>query len=148
MVLLDPVQPFIAHAVSSSSEWKGIQSLKKSVLFIKKPLQQFNPSTIISEDDIFAHTGAPIDTKQAQGYDVVWCQWCLGHLSDEQLVRFMKQAQASLRQGGIIVVKENCCAEAKLGEPESVYDPDDSSITRQDSWYLLEFFIDVAAQVS
>lgn len=130
MVLLEPVQPLIEQAVNSSAQWKGIEASEKSVLFIRKPLQQFDPSAKISDVHAFSHVGAPIDHKQNAGYNVIWCQWCLPHLSDKQLVRFMKQARASLRPGGVIIVKENCCPEAKPGEPEAVYDEDDSSLTR------------------
>jgi len=129
VVLLEPVQPLIAQALATSQSWKGIDASRKSVLFIRQPLQSFDPSTSITEDVIFAHAGAPIDPKQSHGYDVIWCQWCLGHLSDTQLVRFLKQSKQSLRPRGVIIVKENCCAE-KPGEPESIYDPDDSSVTR------------------
>jgi protein N-terminal methyltransferase len=130
VVLLEPVQPLIAQALAASQSWKGINDSQKSVLFLKQPLQGFNPSHPITEDIIFAHAGAPIDPKQPHGYDVIWCQWCLGHLSDRQLVRFLKQSKQSLRPRGVIIVKENCCAEEKPGEPESIYDPDDSSVTR------------------
>jgi protein N-terminal methyltransferase len=136
VVLLEPVQPLIAQALATSQSWKGINDCQKSVLFLKQPLQGFDPSNPVTEDIIFAHAGAPIDPKQPRGYDVIWCQWCLGHLSDTQLVRFLKQSQQSLRTQGVIIVKENCCAEEKPGEPESIYDPDDSSITRHVGKYF------------
>ncbi|PVF95605.1 hypothetical protein CPB86DRAFT_817043 [Serendipita vermifera] len=139
VVLLEPVQPLISVAVADSDNWKGIKNQEKSVSFIKRPLQQFDPSIYLSEDDLFAHVGAALDfTDVDQGFDVVWCQWCLGHLSDKQLVRFLKMAQRSLRENGIIVVKENCCPPAEDGEPDSVYDSDDSSLTRShDAWLKL-----------
>lgn len=130
IVLLEPVQPLIEQAVATSQDWKGIASKEKSVIFIKKPLQQFDPTQPIAKDDIFAHVGSPIDEKEDTGYDVVWCQWCLGHLRDKQLVHFFKQAKSSLRPEGVIIVKENCCPETRLDEPKSVYDPEDSSLTR------------------
>ena len=130
IVLLEPVQSLIAQALSTSQTWKGIADRQKSVLFIKQPLQHFDPSSPVTEDIVFAHAGAPVDATQPSGYDVIWCQWCLGHLSDQQLIRFLNQAKQSLRPGGAIIVKENCCAEESPGEPETVYDPDDSSITR------------------
>jgi protein N-terminal methyltransferase len=131
VVLLEPVEQLISVAVTDSDSWKGIKSQQKSVSFIKRPLQQFDPSIPLSEEELFAHVGAPVDlTEGDQGYDVIWCQWCLGHLSDKQLVRFFKMAQNSLRENGIIVVKENCCPPAKQGESDTIYDSDDSSLTR------------------
>ena len=60
-------------------------------------------------------------------YDVVWNQWCLGHLNDEALVNYLKRLTSHVVQGGFIVVKENLSTDA-FGE--DVYDPEDSSVTR------------------
>nr|XP_054769926.1 N-terminal Xaa-Pro-Lys N-methyltransferase 1-like [Lytechinus pictus] len=57
-------------------------------------------------------------------YDVIWCQWVLGHLTDEHLVDFLKRAKTGLAENGIICVKENI---AKSGV---VFDDQDSSVTR------------------
>ncbi|KAG8771948.1 hypothetical protein FRC20_004234 [Serendipita sp. 405] len=132
VVLLEPVQSLIAQAVASSITWKGIASKQNSVLFIKQPLQHYNPSSPITDDQVFAQTGAVFDTTQL-GFDVILTQWMLGHLSDRQVIKFLRQAKESLRTGGIIMVKENCCSEEMPGEPEAIYDSDDSSITRSDS---------------
>lgn len=128
VILVEPVQPLISEALASSKNWKGIASKEKSVLLLQQPMQQFDPSEPLEEEIIYGHCGAAADTKP--GYDVIWAQWCLGHLSDTQLIRFLKQSQASLRPGGVIVVKENCCGDARDGESEYVFDEDDSSITR------------------
>lgn len=63
-------------------------------------------------------------------YDLVWNQWCLGHLTDAQLVAYLRKCGALLRRGeggrvaGWVVVKEN------LTRVEDVYDEVDSSVTR------------------
>lgn len=57
-------------------------------------------------------------------YDVIWCQWVLGHLTDEDFVKFFISCQKGLRRNGIIVVKENVSG----GEVEK--DDLDSSVTR------------------
>ncbi|KAG8829586.1 hypothetical protein FRC17_006354 [Serendipita sp. 399] len=129
VVLLEPVESLIAQAVASSVNWKGIKSKQSSVLFVKQPLQLYNASSTITEDQIFARVGTDFDITQS-GFDTVLTQWVLGHLSDRQVVRFLRQAKESLRSGGIIMVKENCCEEETPGEPEFIYDSDDSSITR------------------
>jgi protein N-terminal methyltransferase len=61
------------------------------------------------------------------GYDVVWIQWCAGHLSDEQFVIFLQRSKDSLREDGIIVVKEN---QTRYGAETALFDDDDSSLTR------------------
>ena len=60
-------------------------------------------------------------------YDVIWNQWCLGHLNDEALVKYFKRLTPHVTQGGFIIVKENLST-AAFGE--DVYDPEDSSVTR------------------
>lgn len=130
VVLVEPVQALINEAVSISGQWKGIQTQEKSVIFVDRPLQTFDPSLKLSKDEVYASVGASVELDSPATYDVIWCQWCLGHLSNKQLVRFFKQAHSALRPGGVIIVKENCCAEPKPGEPDSIYDPDDSSVTR------------------
>lgn len=62
---------------------------------------------------------------QPRTYDVVWCQWVLGHLKDQHLIDFFVRCQESLKPGGLIVVKENVTSS---GEVET--DEDDSSVTR------------------
>lgn len=70
------------------------------------------------------------------GYDVCFLQWCLGHLSNEELTAFLIRCKASLRRTGetvegYIIVKENICKNSagpgKIGE---IFDTEDSSITR------------------
>jgi len=58
-------------------------------------------------------------------YDVVWCQWVLGHLTDDHLACFFREASKGLKENGLIVVKENVTSS---GEVEK--DEEDSSVTR------------------
>lgn len=59
-------------------------------------------------------------------YWVIWCQWCLGQVPDDELVNFLETAKANLQEGGVIIVKEN---QAPM---EDIYDETDSSVTRTD----------------
>jgi len=62
-------------------------------------------------------------------YDLVWVQWCVGYLTDEQLVSFLGQCKASLLADvGCIVLKENVSPNA-----DDLYDATDSSIMRSDA---------------
>lgn len=58
-------------------------------------------------------------------YDIIWNQWCLGHLTDSQLVAYLVRCGATLLTGGWIVVKENL----STGEHD-LFDETDSSVTR------------------
>ncbi|CAB0032053.1 unnamed protein product [Trichogramma brassicae] len=58
-------------------------------------------------------------------YNVIWCQWVLGHLNDADLVKFFKNCKKGLKDNGILCVKENV-TKADVVQ----MDPTDSSITR------------------
>ncbi|KAM3486220.1 hypothetical protein MY8738_000722 [Beauveria namnaoensis] len=64
-------------------------------------------------------------------YDLVWTQWCLGHLTDEQLRRFLERCREALVPGtGVIVVKENLSTSGV-----DVFDSVDSCVTRhEETW--------------
>ncbi|KAI1749643.1 AdoMet dependent proline di-methyltransferase-domain-containing protein [Xylaria castorea] len=70
------------------------------------------------------------DWEPTQGvqYDLVWTQWCAGHLTNEQLVRYLKQCKAALnKDNGLIIVKENISTSGV-----DIFDSVDSSVTRED----------------
>ena len=62
-------------------------------------------------------------------YDLIWNQWCLGHLTDVQLVQYFKRCGKALSDNGWIVVKENMSTNIA---GEDVFDELDSSVTRTD----------------
>jgi len=58
-------------------------------------------------------------------YNVIWCQWVLGHLTEEHLIDFFVRAAKGLVPGGLIVVKENVTSSGEIER-----DDEDSSVTR------------------
>ncbi|KAJ8122627.1 hypothetical protein ONZ43_g1223 [Nemania bipapillata] len=67
----------------------------------------------------------PSETVQ---YDLIWLQWCVGYLTDEQLVRYLKRCKTVLNKDeGLIIVKENTTTSGV-----DLFDPVDSSVTRED----------------
>nr|KAG5710597.1 hypothetical protein BaRGS_013243 [Batillaria attramentaria] len=64
-------------------------------------------------------------TPEPGRYDVIWCQWVLSHLRDDDLVAFFNRCKAGLAENGVIVVKENTV----MGD-EILFDETDSSFTR------------------
>ncbi|XP_068905223.1 N-terminal Xaa-Pro-Lys N-methyltransferase 1-B [Tenebrio molitor] len=57
-------------------------------------------------------------------YDVIWSQWVLGHLTDSDLVEFLKSCQNGLKPNGVIIIKEN------VSSSDVDKDEQDSSVTR------------------
>jgi protein N-terminal methyltransferase len=70
------------------------------------------------------------DWSPRKKYDLIWTQWCVGHLTDAQLVAYVARCRDSLNLSGIMVVKENLSTDP-LGN--DMYDELDSSVTRMDS---------------
>ncbi|KAI5644306.1 adoMet dependent proline di-methyltransferase domain-containing protein [Phthorimaea operculella] len=58
-------------------------------------------------------------------YDVIWIQWVLCHLKDDDMCKFLSRCRKALNPNGIIVVKENVNSELDVE-----YDEEDSSVTR------------------
>lgn len=71
---------------------------------------------------------------EAGRYDLIWNQWCVGHLRDGELVEYLRRCGAGVNRGGWVVVKENLSTGG-----EDVYDALDSSVTRWviRLWYLV-----------
>ncbi|KAK0619580.1 alpha-N-methyltransferase NTM1 [Immersiella caudata] len=68
-------------------------------------------------------------------YDLIWLQWCVGYLADEQLVAFRKRCEEALNvDGGVMVVKENFSTSGA-----DALDEVDWVVTRVDSTFLRLF---------
>lgn len=64
-------------------------------------------------------------TPEPGKYDVIWCQWVLGHLTDADLVAFFQRCIGGLAQNGCVIVKENVTSTDDFS-----IDAVDSSVTR------------------
>lgn len=62
-------------------------------------------------------------------YDLIWTQFCVGHLTDVQLREYFVRCREALTETGIMVVKEN-----QSTDPNGLdmFDEEDSSVTRTD----------------
>jgi protein N-terminal methyltransferase len=122
--------------------WKGVSDRSTSVTFIQGTLQSFDPAAPLAGSTLVGRVGYAADLEPGSttmadagidsGFDVIWCQWCLGHLSDADLVAFFRRCKSSLRdkKRSVIVVKENVCADARDGTARTEFDEEDSSLTR------------------
>lgn len=75
----------------------------------------------------------------SQKYNLIWLQWCVGHLTDTQLVAFLRRcrdvlAAATPDSPAAIVVKENNTTTAA-----DLFDDLDSSVTRTDDKFRALF---------
>ncbi|KAA1471115.1 hypothetical protein DENSPDRAFT_837041, partial [Dentipellis sp. KUC8613] len=160
VVLVEPVDSLIQEALSrgrASSDaataaspeasgaqaprpWKGIADKSKSVSFFQAPLQTLDPAHPQTSAKPLGRVGyVPESTDAESGFDVIWCQWCLMYMGDEDLVAFLKRAKKALRvrdgayqKPAVIVVKENVASDLESGAPAVVWDEQDSSVTRSD----------------
>ncbi|XP_050223569.1 alpha N-terminal protein methyltransferase 1 [Mercurialis annua] len=108
--LLEPVSHFLDAARNSLVNENPMASdTHKATNFFCTPLQEFMP--------------------EAGRYDVIWVQWCIGHLTDDDFVSFFKRAKIGLKPGGFFVLKEN------IAQSGFVLDNEDHSITRSDLYF-------------
>ncbi|EFX90389.1 hypothetical protein DAPPUDRAFT_299834 [Daphnia pulex] len=73
----------------------------------------------------FFNIGLQKFTPEACVYDIMWVQWVLGHLTDDDLISFFIRCKSGLKPKGLLVLKENLTSS---GEVEM--DSTDSSVTR------------------
>ncbi|KAK0404280.1 hypothetical protein QR680_017380 [Steinernema hermaphroditum] len=64
-------------------------------------------------------------TPAENTYDVVWVQWVTGHLTDQHFIDFFTRCKAALREGGVVVFKDNLG-----GRQVPEFDAEDNSWTR------------------
>lgn len=70
------------------------------------------------------------DWNPDKKYDLMWIQFCIGHLKDHQVVETVKRCCAALTETGVIVLKENISTNPQGND---IYDDEDSSVTRTDA---------------
>lgn len=61
---------------------------------------------------------------------MIWNQWVLLYLADDDLIAYLQRCAESLRENGLICVKENVVMEGQF-----VVDDEDNSITRTHAQY-------------
>ncbi|XP_069792414.1 N-terminal Xaa-Pro-Lys N-methyltransferase 2 [Narcine bancroftii] len=97
--VVDMMDNFLFEALSYIG--KDVKKVKDYFCF---PLQEFTP---------------PI-----RKYDVIWIQWVTGHLTDKDLMLFLIRCKNSLKNDGVIIIKDN------VGREGCILDQTDSSVIR------------------
>lgn len=103
-------------------QFKCVDLLEQDEKFLNKAKQKFQNTNVKNFYCSGLHEFTPINNQK---YDVIWIQWVLGYITDNDLVEFLKKCCKLLNTNGLIVVKENI-TQTKKGEIDS----EDSSITR------------------
>jgi protein N-terminal methyltransferase len=72
-------------------------------------------------------------TPPARHYSIIWVQWVLCYLTDDDIVAFLKRCGEGLLEDskGVIILKENTC-----GEETFVVDNEDASVCRSLEYWL------------
>lgn len=76
----------------------------------------------------FFQSGLETFDPQKDRYDIIWIQWAMLYLTDEDAIAFLRRCSAALKPGGIIFIKENVCAEG------FIVDSEDASVTRSHAY--------------
>jgi len=74
-------------------------------------------------------------TPEAGRYDLIWIQWCIGSLTDDDFVAFFARCRQGLAPGGLIVLKDNIldplsCNQELDKTGRFLIDEDDNSVIR------------------
>lgn len=72
-------------------------------------------------------------TPEAGRYDLIWLQWCIGCVTDDDLVAFLGRCCDGLAPGGMIIIKDNVLDGPCAGLVSGKYlvDHDDNSVRRR-----------------
>jgi protein N-terminal methyltransferase len=157
VVLVEPVPKYIGEAWARGKyhqdptleehdadfrvKWKGIRERATSVTFIEATHQSLDPSHPLTSTTLLGRVGYTPQNDPVEdiefGFDIVWCQWSLGHLRNADLILFLRRAKACLRDAeSVIIVKENICVENEDIEGGIFFDDQDSSLTR----FVIHYF--------
>ncbi|XP_051177961.1 alpha N-terminal protein methyltransferase 1 [Lolium perenne] len=108
--LVEPVSHFLEAARENLAGCMDVgQETHKAANFYCIPLQDFTP--------------------EEGRYDVIWIQWCIGQLTDDDFVSFFNRAKVGLKPDGFFVLKEN------IARNGFVLDKEDNSVTRSDPYF-------------
>ena len=86
-----------------SNFFKEIDLVEKDKKFIEKCKTKFSGNSKIKKIYMSPLESFNFERK----YDLIWIQWCLENLEDEDLEPFLNKCYTNLNDDGLIIVKEN-----------------------------------------
>mmetsp|Transcript_40794 Transcript_40794/g.66154 ORF Transcript_40794/g.66154 Transcript_40794/m.66154 type:complete len:240 (+) Transcript_40794:23-742(+) len=107
-----------------SKRFSHVDVVESDARFLEKAKEELTDS---KAQHRFILEGLQSWVPEPQTYDLIWAQWVLGHLTDDDLIAFLKRCKTGLKPDGWIVLKEN------TSKQERVWDETDSSVTRCDA---------------
>ncbi|EPX72666.1 methyltransferase implicated in translation [Schizosaccharomyces octosporus yFS286] len=96
---------------------------------IVEPVEKFVSQAKVHLQDkpcSFICTGLQNWTPEKNRYGLIWNQWCLSHLTNDDLVAYLIRCSEALSENGVICIKENVSSFTES------FDKEDSSVTRTD----------------
>eukprot|EP00455_Lapot_gusevi_P050212 TRINITY_DN723_c0_g1_i2.p1 TRINITY_DN723_c0_g1~~TRINITY_DN723_c0_g1_i2.p1 ORF type:complete len:316 (+),score=108.75 TRINITY_DN723_c0_g1_i2:79-948(+) len=103
-----------------------VDLVEQSPKYVEKARQDLAGNEKVGQ---FFCEGLQTFTPEAGAYDLMWTQWVVGHLTDDDMVRWLQRCKEGLTANGYICLKENT---ARNG---FYLDKDDFSITRTDEHF-------------
>lgn len=110
--------------------FKTVDLVEQDIAFAKKARE------FCTADDVRPNSVGEVynvglqDFKPTSKYDLIWSQWVLGHLTDQDLVAFFHRIRLGLQPGAYFCIKENVSSSNSI-----IKDDEDSSVTRPISLY-------------
>jgi protein N-terminal methyltransferase len=122
--VLEPLPHFIAEAKRrlSSKSHKG--DFFEMGLQVNRSIRLISAAVSPSAQDF----RPPLCT-----YDVVWIQWAIGHVTDDDMVLLLARLKACLKPKGVIVLKENVLTGS--GGSSTLIDLEGCSMRRSNSHF-------------
>lgn len=114
--------------------FKCVDLVEQNEIFLEKAVEYLGKEERPEDKSKFFCCGLQNFLPENQNYDVIWCQWVLGQLTDTHLIDFFKRCTSGLKPNGVIIVKENITSSGKV-EMDDI----DSSVTRTDSRFHYVF---------
>jgi len=105
-----------------SQHFEKVDLVDQCPNFIEQAKHDFAGNKKIGE---FFCRGLQAFNPPSARYDVIWMQWVLAHLTDEDLLQLLERCKKALLPGGVLVIKENCARDENVQ-----FDSVDSSVTR------------------
>ncbi|KAI8974730.1 alpha-N-methyltransferase NTM1 [Pilobolus umbonatus] len=107
--------------------FQQVDLVEQSPVFVKEATQSYLKQEIVSgQVGQVLCMGLQDFVPKENTYDLIWCQWVLGHLTDDHFVSFFQRCIKGLKPNGLIGVKEN------NSKKTPIIDDEDSSVTRPD----------------
>lgn len=105
--------------------FEKVDMVEQNAIFLEKAKSYLGTRILETKIGEMYSVGLQSFKPEDNKYDVIWVQWVLGHLTDEDLVNFLKSCRRGLKSNGVIVVKENVTTSEIVD-----IDDNDSSVTR------------------